>query len=354
MSRTKTKSIVFFSVLMLLSLLFSAICAEIGIRIYMKSHGKKFGLDRMEPFTRSWPVLQGVENKKYFFELKHSFKSTLEGFTYQHNDQGLRDNKETFKYNPDAYNIVLVGSSQTYGVGINYEDTWGYLLQQKLNSHYASEGKKFEVWNAGVPARHMEQNLEAFKDTFAKLKPDMAIFDFEVDMFIRPMWHYRGGILYIPEKNYWFQKIIYQSDLLSFIVFRLKNLGINPYYYYANYYENVSARWEYALGLVKEMDATCKKLGIKLVVVDLPALYWQGKLKKEDWVEYRLFNTKLEEFCRQEGIAYHNTIDAFEGYEAQDMWATPGYDNHFNPRATRLIADSFFKKLVEMNPVKSK
>jgi len=309
------------------------------------------GIKHIEHFTRSWPLLQGVEGKRYYFELIPSTKKTLEGFTYQINDQGLRDNKEIFFKDPEAYHILTIGCSMTFGVGVIYEGTYSSILEDKLNDYYRSEGRKFQVWNGGVPARSLEQIIGAFEQKTSPLNPDMLILGFFIDTFIRPSWHFRGGILYDPAYGYWFQKIFVKSRLLSFILFRYKNQKYNPYNYYDSYYGKVYERWDDAMQQVKSLKGFCEAKGIQLLVVDLPTLFWKGPLKKEEWIEYPL-NVKLEALCKDEGIAYCNPLLSFEGMEAGPLWAIPDYDCHYSPEAARLVAENIFEKLLAINPVK--
>jgi hypothetical protein len=276
------KNVFINGIIFLTSFLATFLLLEIGIRIYIKMQGTKLGINRIEHFARSWPLLKGVEGEKYYFELTPSTKKTLEGFSYQINDQGLRDDKETFHYDPHAYNILLIGASLAFGVGVNYEDTFGSILEKKLNDYYRSEGKTFQVWNGGVPARHLEQNINAFEKKYAQLNPDMVILPFLVDVFVRPSWHFKGGILYVPEKGYWVQQLVYRSRLASFIVFRYRNQRYNPYNYYDNYYKKVDEKWDYAMGQIKHLNALCKERGITLVVIDLTTPFWERRLKKDD------------------------------------------------------------------------
>jgi hypothetical protein len=323
----------------------------LGVRVYLKIKAEKLGIKHIEHFTRSWPLLQGVEGKKYYYELIPSIKKTLEGVTYQVNDYGLRDNKEKFSKNPEAYHILAMGCSMTFGVGVNYEDTYVSILEDKLNDYYEPEGRTFQVWNGGVPGRSFEQIIGTFEQKTSLLNPDMLILGFFIDTLVRPSWHFRGGMLYDPHYGYWFQKLFVKSSLLNFILFRYKNQKYNPYNYYDTYYEKVYGRWDDAMKQVKLLSELCKKKGIQLLVADLPTLFWAGPLKKEEWVEYPL-NVKLEALCKDEGIAYCNPLLSFEGMEAGPLWAIPDYDCHYSPEAARLVAENIFEKLLAINPVK--
>ena len=351
MHSARGKNIFVNGTLLLVGFFIAVLFLELGMRVYLKIKAEKLGIKHIEHFARSWPLLQGVEGEKYYYELIPSIKKTLEGFTYQVNDLGMRDDKEKFFRDPEAYHILFIGASMDFGVGINYEDTYGYVLEKKLNDHYRSEGRKFQVWNGGVPGHSFEQTVGMYEQKYAQLNSDMVIASFLVDVFVRPSWHFKGGILYEPGKSYWFQKIFSRSRLVSFILFRYRNQKYNPYNYYDEYYKRVDSKWDYAMEQVKLLDTLCKRNGARLLIVDLPALFWTGTLKKEEWIEYA-YNLKLEEMCKKEGIAYTNSLLLFEGLEAMPLWAIPGYDCHFGPKAAQLVAESAFEALLTIDPKK--
>jgi len=344
MSISRRKSFLVNSILVFASFFVIFLFLEIGIRIYISMQGTKFGIMRIEHFSRSWPLLQEVQGKKYYYELIPSLKKTLEGSTYQTDDYGLRNNQEKFSRDPNSFHILTIGCSMTFGVGVSNEDTYSSILEKKLNDYFSPQGRKFQVWNGGVPARSIDQIAGALEQKTIFLKPDMVIYGFLIDTIIRPSWHFKDGILYEPQKGYWLQQLVYRSRLASFIVFQLKNQKYNPYNYFSDYYKKVDERWGYAMGQIERMNSLCKEQGIPFVVVDLATPFWQGRLKKEDWIEYP-YNLKLEKLCKKEGVSYINTIYAFEGLEAKPLWAIPDYDPHYNPTANRLVAESIFKSL---------
>jgi len=336
---------------MLASFVFILLVLEAGVRLYDKLQAHKAGINRIEHYSRSWPLLQGIEGKKYFFELQPGIRKIEEGVLYQINDKGLRDSKATFSPDPGAYHILAIGCSQTFGVGLNYEDTYSQKLEMRLNEFYRPQGRTFQIWDGGVPGYSLEQIVGAFEQKTSALQPDMLILGFFVDTIVRPAWHSKGGVMYDPQKKYWLQQLFSKSHLISFILLRLKNQKFNPYNYYDEYYGTVYQRWAYAMEQIKYLNAVCKSKGIAFLVLDLPTMFWQGALKKEDWIEYPL-NKKLEELCAKEGIAYTNALLPFEGYEAGPLWAVPGLDCHYGSKAAGLVTESAFRKLIELDPKK--
>jgi lysophospholipase L1-like esterase len=65
-------------------------------------------------------------------------------------------------------NVVCLGGSTTFGAGVTDEDTWPYVLQQKLGGSYA-------VYNLGVPGYSTAEAIIQLATIIPELKPDVII-----------------------------------------------------------------------------------------------------------------------------------------------------------------------------------
>ena len=75
----------------------------------------------------------------------------------------------------DAFRIVALGKSQTFGPTLrDGEKPWPELLQDLFDQH-ASCGRKIEVINAGTEAYTLENNLERMRRDILPLKPDLIV-----------------------------------------------------------------------------------------------------------------------------------------------------------------------------------
>ncbi len=72
-----------------------------------------------------------------------------------------------------AIRIVCLGSSTTYGTGLDYDETYPKLLQDKLNRRFGKD--RFEVVNAGQPGLNLTHIVELVKHKVITLSPDMVI-----------------------------------------------------------------------------------------------------------------------------------------------------------------------------------
>jgi peptidoglycan/LPS O-acetylase OafA/YrhL/lysophospholipase L1-like esterase len=95
----------------------------------------------------------------------------------------------------DAFRIVALGESQTFGPTLrDGEKPWPELLQDLFDQH-ASCGRKIEVINGGTEAYTLENNLERMRRDILPLKPDLILSTHGMNGF------YPFGLRRVPEPN---------------------------------------------------------------------------------------------------------------------------------------------------------
>jgi peptidoglycan/LPS O-acetylase OafA/YrhL len=95
----------------------------------------------------------------------------------------------------DAFRIVALGESQTFGPTLrDGEKPWPELLQDLFDQH-VSCGRKIEVVNAGTEAYTLENNLERMRRDILPLKPDLILSTHGMNGFL-PF-----GLRRVPEPN---------------------------------------------------------------------------------------------------------------------------------------------------------
>lgn len=91
------------------------------------------------------------------------------------NALGFRDPPRSAAGPAGTKRIICLGSSNTYGALVGDGLTYPALLEKLLNS----KGRgKYEVWNAGVSAYVIPQNLEQARRFIREYSPDLLLFQF--------------------------------------------------------------------------------------------------------------------------------------------------------------------------------
>ena len=75
---------------------------------------------------------------------------------------------------PDSIRIMAMGSSFDFGFGVNDEDTWTAVLEQRLAAE-KSFPAGVEVINGGMPGTHNVQFLIRYLSRLQKYRPDVVI-----------------------------------------------------------------------------------------------------------------------------------------------------------------------------------
>ncbi len=90
------------------------------------------------------------------------------------NSLGFRG-KEFPREKGNAYRIVALGESTTFGITLTPGDqTWPELLEQMIRQRLKL-GRPVQIINAGIPGYRLDQSLERFRRDILPLKPDMVI-----------------------------------------------------------------------------------------------------------------------------------------------------------------------------------
>ena len=88
------------------------------------------------------------------------------------NSLGFRG-PEIYGKKPRTTRIVCLGGSTTYGTGLDYQDTYPAILQEKLDKNFGIGS--FEVINAGEPGLNLPQIISLAKNEILLLEPDIII-----------------------------------------------------------------------------------------------------------------------------------------------------------------------------------
>ncbi len=86
------------------------------------------------------------------------------------NSLGFRD-RELPRERENAYRIVVIGDSYTYGWGVDIEDTWMRMLEADLRN----EGYEIEILNLGKPGVGPPFYAELAEKALPVLRPDLVI-----------------------------------------------------------------------------------------------------------------------------------------------------------------------------------
>lgn len=123
------------------------------------------------------------------YNLNGNKKYSKTSIKYHFNEFGYRIQKpEDVVSDSETPVVACFGCSQTFGVGVNYEETWPYFLQQKIGKNVCFKNYGVSGASADTIARLIHNYLLAYKPT--------AICCLLPDIFRRELYEYLSENIY--------------------------------------------------------------------------------------------------------------------------------------------------------------
>ena len=290
---------------------------EVLIRVYL-NYNMAYDIE-MTKYAMS--VKKDSDNPLIGHEHRPNTSKKLMDVMVDINSDGLRD-KEYPVDKTDAYRIIFLGDSLTFGWGVEDNETFATLIEEDMNSQGPTE-----VINFGTGNYNTEQEVNLFIDKGLKYNPDKVV-----------LFYFINDAELTPEKSgLWFMGY---SHFISFYWSRINSLinNIVPsksfQEYYDSLYDQDEQGWINARKAILQLRDICKENGIELQVVLLPELH---DVNNEIFAD--IYNN-LGLFLEENNIDYLNLAKLFENHPNQfDLWVSFD-DAHPNDIAHRKIAES--------------
>ncbi|MEE9543782.1 MAG: SGNH/GDSL hydrolase family protein, partial [Thermodesulfobacteriota bacterium] len=242
--------------------------------------------------------------------------------TYSINSLGLRGSEP--KRKKDAINIVVVGDSISFGLGLEGDYVYPVVLEKKLNS-WAEQNNlslDFEVYNCSVPGYNSEQEYFFCKNLVEATKPTIVIWQVYYNDIYPPMQYAMGNLIYNFEQKF-------PSHLLFLL---------NSYLYRNKIHNKIGPEGVYTS--LKSMAEITSNIDAKFVTFIAPAAFELknlDKLKKDSVGFVKLLKRAPSE--------YIDIISAFNGFSKEDIQVRPK-DGHWNRIGHELVADKLAKRVI--------
>ena len=150
--------------LLLISLSFGLIMSEIFLRVI----GYSYPLFYTSDYSRGFALAPGVEGQYQ-----------REGASYVRiSSDGLRDREHSRTKPANTVRIAVLGDSFSEAMHLPLEQTFWFLLQQKLQQCNAFPGKQVEVINFGVSGYGTAQELITLREKAWDYSPDLVLLAF--------------------------------------------------------------------------------------------------------------------------------------------------------------------------------
>jgi hypothetical protein len=143
-------------------------------------------------------IVRSHPNDRIIYELKPNLNVKFTGVQVTTNSFGMRGPEVEPAKPPGTYRIALLGDSFAFGWGLEQNQTFAQVMEDRLNEFYRGK-RKFQVLNFGVPGYSTFQEAAAFQEKGYQFSPDAVVVffidnDFDFPFFVRDVGQ-PGGLV---------------------------------------------------------------------------------------------------------------------------------------------------------------
>ena len=391
---SRKKIILFYFIIFICILVFSLISTELVFNLLEDKNDIKGDYKNLYHPVLGWlpkpNTWKKVKNKEY--EAHYTINSlSMNDFEYVGGSQSSK-------------NILALGDSHTFAVGVSVDETWPNILEREINEKINSD---IRVYNAAVTGYNLGQYLLRYRLIQEEIKPELIIIGFSMatDLYdlIPPE---KGGFVYGSEKgrkyftlddkgelvevdslvgikdlrnkidetrdvNLYLKSLLYKSATFRrlrrskaavWIATNYKPRGksLMPGLDTAlkiDFNEDDYYRWKLAENILIQFSIEAEKNNSKILLVNIPYLaqvydeIWEKSFgTKPDVYERFIASKRLEEFCNKYRIYYIDTTPLFiDSYRESKKWLHFKLDGHPTIDGQKLIANSIYLYLIKSN-----
>lgn len=268
---------------------------------------------------------------------------------HQHtNSLGFRGAEFVTAKDSNAYRLVFLGDSFTFGEGVKDEDVYPQQLARLLGAQFPA--RRFESYNFGVGGYNTSQSLYVLKKLALQFKPDAVVLgytlnDAEPALFsadssgntvsrrAREASVFEGMSELPPPHSAVFRLRLVQ---LAWQVMGRRFATAQTITYYNQLYRDENPAWRETRSALQEFTRVCTASRIHCYVVIFPQLFRLG----DDYPFSRpsiLVQNELRSAV-PEAVTILDLFPALKGRKDADLWVHPT-DPHPNEIVHQLVAD---------------
>jgi hypothetical protein len=282
-----------------------------------------------------WKYARLVKMRDYRADIGHRHRpnahAELMAEDVRTNSQGFRGPEIAEKAADGVARIAFLGDSLAMGWGVAQDKTF----PQQVVAELQKAGRKVDGFNMGVGNYNTTQELALYKDTGAKMKPDIIVLGYFIND-AEPIPSYSDTGWLENHSEAWVV-LKYRIDSV------LRQTGDVPDWkrYYRELYNDDRPGWAATKKALGDLAALAKTSGIKLVVFHLPELH---ELKPYPFNDV---TAKVRSVVEATGVPFVDLLPSVENLDPPSLWVTVP-DPHPNARADTALSQGMVKTLLPM------
>jgi len=312
-----------------LSLLLCFLGFEIVLRIwgpeYRRPHAYPFYPSNPRGYFEEFGEVDGVESYIVYDQFWERGQRRV--------PDDMTSEKELQTFLDRETDILALGDSFTYGLGVRYDDTYSRELEELL----AGDNQPLLINNLSVPGNDIEEICAIYEEVRQPDQFPLVIYGLVLNDFGLPGAEKIVGSDYIDLNNggyapsHW-RELSASINFIGHCLDTIRTDRVTKKAYLAAF-QGENSRKHFAM--LADLDRQVEADGGELVIVLFPLLH------RFDDYPFQGLHDKIDEFCEREGVPILDLLPAYSQHEAEDLWVHP-VDHHPNEIAHRIAADELF------------
>jgi lysophospholipase L1-like esterase len=289
-------------------------------------------------------------------EVGHLLRGGQTAFTHDRpvhtNALGLRDHEITREPAPGTLRVLALGDSQTFGNGLDLEETWPKQLERALPT---APGRRWEVINAGVPGTDTWQHEIFLHRLLDVTNPQVVVLGLYVNDVVP---RHDPRVADTAERtNNWEKRLTYglkRSAVVTWLFYRVylpwharredQAVSVEEQVLAGRNDPRAERGWRQVEQSLTAMKQGCDGRGITLIVAVLPRRDQVSGARPE-----RAYNQRALAVATAHGIEVIDLLpDLSAAYRVQGMGLFVPWDGHNSAAANRVIAATLAPRLADV------
>jgi lysophospholipase L1-like esterase len=288
------------------------------------------------PPMRDGQLFEYRADSKRLKLMKPSTHIKIYGVDAQTNDLGFRDNRASVPPKaPGEFRIIVLGDSFTFGPGVEYQNIYSSLLQDKLQRGHP----QVTVINLAVEGYNIIQYAAVLQEVGLALQPDAVLLslfpvnDFELDTYAT---NYQVATGHPPAPSWYESLYVYRAYLAHAEQVALKVVHkLVP----SATADGPDYGWEKNIAALREIVASAEARGLPLTIALLP--HTKGFKTQRATVFAR-----INAYCAQNALPCVDLLEPLSASGARDgALVLNAVDSHPNVEYNRFIAEQLAPRL---------
>ncbi len=249
---------------------------------------------------------------------------------YHINSRGMRGPEVAASKPENAYRVVCLGDSITFGEGVRYEDTYPAVLATILGERMPD--RRVEVINAGVQGFGTNDAAAFFLRRCLQLKPDVVTLGFFLNDAMPHDETIRQNEAMMRDAPL---SGLARASRIWEIVERSRRADALQGEYFASIRLSFdSEAWDRCRQVLAGMQQVAREDGFRFIVVLFPVLY-----ELDAGYPFQALHQRIAGACEDAGCEFIDLLAVYQGHRAETLWVHP-VDHHPNEIAHRLAAEA--------------